>query len=291
MPARRRALAATVAALSVLSAVTAPAPASGEVVATAPAAPPLITVTLTGGAMTVSGALRLPAGPVRFRLRSVGDEGHAMSVLRIKPGHTLAEVVADSDAAADDPRSAAAANLRRLADKVDFRGGIGVGPDRSATMTLRLEPGTYYISDQSDEGNRFKKVTITSRKGSSVPVRPKATVALNEHYRITGATTLPRKGPLRVRNTATTGNRLYIASLQRVRPGTTAEDVMRLRDRDADRSFLLPGGFDTGLLSPGREETLVYSMPAGTYALQCTLPSDSGVPHALNGMVRIVELT
>lgn len=292
MAGRQRALTVSAALLSVLLAPVGPGSATAVALGStqvADPAPPLITVTLSEGAMKVTGALKHPAGPVRFRALALGP-GHAMSVFRLKPGHTLAEVVADSDAAAKSPRAAAAGNLRRLGEKVDFRGGIGLERGRSATMTLVLEPGTYYISDQTDEGNRFEKVTVTTRKSKAVAVRPSATVTMNEHYKMTGDTILPKKGSIRIRNTATTDSRLYLATFQRVRPGTTVEDMQRLRGPDRDRSILLPDAFGAELLSPGRSETLTYSMPAGTYALQCMIPGHDGVPHAFNGMMRIVTL-
>ncbi len=272
------------------------AAALGAAVAVAPApalaastAPPQITVTLTEGAMKTSGATTLPTGPVRFKLRSVDDD-HAMSVIRLKKGYTLAKLVADSEAYSDDPRAAAAANLRRLAAKVDFLGGVDLGIDDSATMTLTLKPGRYYISDQTDDGSRFRRVTITSRKGKSVAVKPTATVTMTERHQFTGDTTLPKKGSIKIANAAQTPGRLYIATFQRVKPGTTVDDIKALAGPDADPSIFLEGAFGTDLLSPGRSEILTYSMPAGSYAVQCIIPSDTGMPHAFTGMVRIVTL-
>lgn len=46
-----------------------------------------------------------------------------------------------------------------------------------------------------------------------------------------------------------------------------------------------------GVLSPGKHADITYNLPAGTYVLLCFVADDqSGIPHALMGMHKVVTL-
>ncbi|MGB6223919.1 MAG: hypothetical protein WBF76_00885 [Pseudonocardiaceae bacterium] len=56
--------------------------------------------------------------------------------------------------------------------------------------------------------------------------------------------------------------------------------------------FAQPGPqIEIGVLSPGKHADITYNLPAGTYVLLCFVADDqSGIPHALMGMHKVVTL-
>ena len=48
--------------------------------------------------------------------------------------------------------------------------------------------------------------------------------------------------------------------------------------------------YSTGVISPHRTQLSTYSLPKGHYALMCWWPDENGVPHAVMGMFRLIDL-
>ncbi|MCE7003752.1 hypothetical protein LWC34_13075 [Kibdelosporangium philippinense] len=72
--------------------------------------------------------------------------------------------------------------------------------------------------------------------------------------------------------------------------GTTDADVQRFFDSGGTSPFAEPSLRGLGAVSPGRIAYLrIDRLPAASYVLLCFVPDDqSGIPHALDGMHKVV---
>jgi hypothetical protein len=107
--------------------------------------------------------------------------------------------------------------------------------------------------------------------------------------RFSGSHVLPASGTLTFHNTAT--NSPHFLVLQHVKRGTTRHQVIRALNSNGAPRFILKDTVGTDVVSPGRSQTLSYKMPRGEYVEMCFFPDlQTGMPHALMGMVRVVHL-
>lgn len=125
-----------------------------------------------------------------------------------------------------------------------------------------------------------------------LPVRSHATVKLTSDDRFDSPDALPKAGTITVSNVADT---IHFMQVSPVKPGTTDDDIQRFFDSHDQNQppFALDGpSIEMGVLSPGRHADITYNLPAGTYVLQCFIADDqTGMPHALMGMHKVVTLT
>ena len=255
---------------------------------------PLIRATISGAGLALQGSLHQTAGPLRISLHSVGDE-HELFLLRLRSGYSPADFRADLAAAFahgfDGPVDTAA--LVHAIRHVVGRGGLDVSKGKTATMTVTLAPGTYYLADDSGGlPTHFRQLTVLPRSCAWESTRTSATVTMQENLRFGGDTTLPATGSILVKNTSTSFDHLHFLALQHVRKGTTRADVLKSFKSQSQPTFALTAQVGTDALSPGKDQVLTYSLPPGTYAEMCFFPDpdEGGAPHAFLGMVRIVHL-
>ena len=84
---------------------------------------------------------------------------------------------------------------------------------------------------------------------------------------------LPKAGIISVSNV---GGTIHLMHVSPVKQGTTDNDIQRFFDShdQGEPPFALDGPtIEMGTLSPGRHADITYSLPAGTYVLQCLLPT------------------
>jgi hypothetical protein len=256
---------------------------------------PTITVDITNARTTYSGSLTRRSGPLRFKVSGQADE-RTLSIFRIKAGYTLKQLRADAELIPavyfGDPQALTA--WRRITRNVVARGGLHAPGGTTTTATVTFAPGKYLLSDGVGSViGRVRTLTITGTPNNAIAPRAAAVVTMGQNRRFGGDSALPASGTIRITNMATAAGRWCEATLQRVKPGTTREDVLRLlRGQSFDGSIFV-GDVTTGsdMLSPGRSQRLTYTLPAGRYALMCLAadPAD-GVAQAAKGMVRIVRL-
>jgi hypothetical protein len=291
---RRCAASASVGALTIAAAlIAAPAATAGAGADNAcPHSIPLLKAKITGSDLTFDGSLTQPAGPLRIRLKAVGDE-REIALQRFKGDYGPADLKHDVAAAFGSGTFDQAA-LRRAEKHTVALGGVDAAKGKSATMTVVLKPGTYYLNDDSgDVPIRFRKLHIRPSSCGLHQTRTTATVTMKETHRFGGDTTLPAEGSILVKNVSTSFDELHFLSMQRVKKGTTRADVLAAfgSSTPGPPPFFLDDQVGTDALSPGKSQALTYSLPKGTYALLCFFPDlKDGVPHAFTGMVRIVHL-
>ncbi|HEY3239372.1 MAG TPA: hypothetical protein VGL92_07410, partial [Acidimicrobiia bacterium] len=92
------------------------------------------------------------------------------------------------------------------------------------------------------------------------------------------------------------GGEPHFAGLAKVAEGKTFDDAKAVLT--APPSGTPPAGpppFEefagAATVDPGGTGNASFNLPAGTYALFCTLPAADGVPHASKGMIRPVTVT
>jgi len=116
-------------------------------------------------------------------------------------------------------------------------------------------------------------------------------VKLTSDDRFDSSDVLPASGTITVRNTSDT---LHFMSVSPVKPGTTDDDIQHFfqSNDQGEPPFALDGpSIEMGVLSPGGHADITYTLPAGTYVLECFIPDDqTGMPHAVMGMHKVVTL-
>lgn len=258
-------------------------------------ATPKLTVTISKSAFKVVGPHRLSAGRVDVTLIAKQGE-QEVGFARLHKGYTYADAGRDFATffGASQPTPAAMRAIRRIAHRVTFYGGIDSGSTRGASGSVVLsKPGTYLVLDDENGPGQVApvKLHVTKPQGTRATPTSSATVTTRNSKRFGGATTLPAKGTITFKNTAT--NSPHFFNLQQVKKGTTRKQILKALRSNSDSapSFALPANIGTDVTSPGQSQTLTYSLPKGEYAEMCFFPDlQSGMPHALMGMVRIVHL-
>lgn len=264
---------------------------SGGAERTSAAAVPVVTVHMAkdsvrlsgGGATNSNGQTTLHAGRVQFHLVTKHGD-HVLMIMRFHNGYTPQQAQQDFDKAFNGDKAA----IKRLDDGVIFRGGSETRPSSSSVTVVTLRKGQYFFVDENSNG--FRVVNV---KGT-VPDR--APVAHTGHY--TAFTygwgtskTLPASGVVRLHNQA---DQPHFLEIQRVKESTTRKQVAKAFSPDSRGApnFVLKANASSAVISPNRSQLLSYDLPAGKYVIACFWPDrDSGMPHALMGMWKIVHLS
>jgi hypothetical protein len=258
-------------------------------------ATPKLVVTISKGLYHVKGPRHFSAGRVDVVLHAKKGE-QEVGFARLHKGYTFAEAKKDYNAAqAQSP--AALKALNRIVRHVTFYGGIDSGNGHTTVSGSVVLPkaGTYYVLD--DENGPFTaspvKLHVSKRQGSRVTPKTSGLAKAITAKRWRGSPTLPADGTIKVKNAST--NSPHFLALFQVKKGTTRKEVIKALNSSSQGPppFALRHGGSTGTdaLSPGISQTLTYSLPKGTYVEACFFPDlQTGIPHALMGMVRIVRL-
>lgn len=269
-----------------------PAPARVTAPQVSPA--PTMTVNITNARTTYSGSMTRRSGPLRFKVTGQADE-RTLSIFRIKRGYTLKQLRADAEMLPavyfGDPQALKA--WRRITSNVVARGGLHTPGGSTATATVTFAPGKYLLSDGVGSViGRVRTLTITGTANNATAPRADAAITMGQNRRFGGDYKLPASGTIRITNQATAAGRWCEATLQRVKAGTTRDDVLRLlRGQSSDDSIFVGDTLGSDMLSPGHSQRLTYTLPAGRYALMCfTADTADGVAQAAKGMVRIVHV-
>jgi hypothetical protein len=244
----------------------------------------------------VSGPKTFQAGRVAVSLRSKGIEGE-VEFVSFKQGYSFPKLKRDlvaffSSEGPNGPSKAGLRALNRAVKKTTLYGGLDVAPGTTLSGTVVLpKAGTYYLYNDSGVPADPRKLKVTGPAAHRASPHPTATVKAVTGKRFRGATKLPAKGTITFKNAATDSP--HFLNLQHVKNGTTRKQVLKFLRSGAqgNPSFGLRGGANTDVVGEGRAMTLSYSLPKGEYVEMCFFPDlQTGMPHALMGMVRVVHL-
>jgi hypothetical protein len=245
---------------------------------------------------------KLHAGWITFWVSSADSDSHALEVLRINPGHTLAEALHDLELGLANDLASNAMGARLLPQAATLMGGVVTTPYAPQGATLPLTPGTYYLVD-------FAEFNLPT----PVPVH---TLKVVGHMRWSGMPSFDsvigmymnaEEMPVFASPTDFSaraniliygrGDELHEAVFRPVRAGVTDQYITDWYHA-IDTGQPLPGespwtdiqhGFNA--MSPGQIAVYHMNLPPGRHALICYVPSDeSGVSHAHMGMHQMVTL-
>lgn len=304
--ARRRLATGLIAAAAIVLAVQ---PAGAGTLAAQPGAPAravpaagVIRVVGTSAGFTAPD--RHPAGQVTFEVSTSHPEGGLFSLLKLRPGVALDDLLGDLMSGLSEDRAEAVAGGRAVQAKATLLGGAAVLPGQPISFTRLLTPGTYHLVNYRDliEGGveqaaeRLGTLTITSRWSSARPPHAAATAVFalaGGHARFLMPTTLRSGSPLRMVNAMP---QLGEAVFMPVRPGTTRAQLVAFFETVdqggwADSPII---GDPVGVpaLGPGQAVVVEIPLPPGPYALVTWYPSlRDGTMLAALGQVEVVTIT
>jgi hypothetical protein len=246
----------------------------------APSLRPTLTASISAhGVVTMPRTIR----PGRVKIAVTGHRGEELQL--VKPRHGAGRTNLISDVA-----GIGVGKPRALEHDFALLGGALTGASFEQTVT----PGTYYVIDANLA--RLTKNTITevtvagARVDAAAPALTGSISAIADMSWSGKPASIAHSGYLRFRNASSSTHFLVLSQLK---PHATLADVRALLTApDADPSTVFTGiETDSGVLSPGQQETLSYSLPKGRYAVLCFWPDDqTGMSHAAMGMVRLIEL-
>jgi len=251
---------------------------------------PSVTVTLGSHGPTIAGPTRWHPGLVRIAAASrLPDQ--ELVLLHFLPGYSYAQFQADG-ALAQGHSPAARTALARVFAHTIFDGGLNVFPGTSASFTVDVRPGTYYLGELV----RRPELTPIHVAGSSSTGQSASAgviTATDAGYRL--AATLPAHGTITIRNAGTQLHRLNLIPIKR---GTTRTQLAAYIRKTAGNDnapappFALKGAqLGTSDISPRRQLQLTYDLPAGEYAvLDFNHDLKTGRADTLEGLYAVVTL-
>jgi hypothetical protein len=268
----------------------------------ATAATPKLTATISKkGLLRLTGPHSFRAGRVDLSLKSslsnASEDQASIDVASFKKGYTFPDFKADIAAftasyGENGPSPAGVKALDHAVAHATVYGGLISDPGQTETGSILLpKAGTYYIWNDSGIPAQPTKLVVTGPEVVRASPHSTATVTATTAKRFGGATTLPATGTITFKNTSI--NSPHELDLGHVKTGTTRAQILAflMSSNMSEPSFALPGEIQTDVVGPGKSVTLSYSLPKGEYVELCFFPDlQTGIPHALMGMFRIVHL-
>jgi hypothetical protein len=243
---------------------------------------PTVVVRMNGDHIRLPEGNTLHAGRIQFKVVGV-DRGHFLQIARFHAGYSLADAGQDFGKAFGQGDLDA---IRRLDEKVTWRGGAPGKPDKPGWFVVTLRAGHFTFFDQ--QGNGFTQVTVNG----TAPARPRVahtgTITAFSYGFESAPETIPAAGTVFFKNQA---DQPHFLEIQHVKEGTTRRQVMHGLHSNGRPSWLLPGNAGAGVISPYFGQMLTYDLPPGQYLIACFWPAiDTGMPHAFMGMFKLIHL-
>jgi sulfocyanin SoxE-like protein len=223
----------------------------------------------------------IPGGQVTIRLRNRGQEPHQLQLLKLDEGKSPADL---------------AASLRegggvvpRWAKHMGGPNGIGAGDTSEATMYL--DPGSYVIICGIPTKNHQTHAALGMQKALVVAKNAPAPPEFYGNFHMAMfdyefVVVQPLKKGRHTFYVINRGSQTHQASLVRLNPGASAQDVLAALEQNGPR--FLPGKLIGGIsgLEPGGDGTFTAEFTPGRYAIICLFPDPTARDsHAAKGMV------
>lgn len=244
---------------------------------------------------------KLHAGWVTFRVSAADNDYHGFDVMRVNPGHTLAEVLNDLQLGLSGDLNSQAIGARQLVRDGTLMGGVVPSPYGPMEATLPLTKGTYYMVDfaEFDTANPVKvhKLKVTGHMNWAGMPRFSSVVGMfmdtEGMPKFAAPTDFGAHSSFLVYGV---GDELHEATFRPTQPGVTDQYITDFYNA-LDAGLPTPPspwtdaqhGFNA--MSPGQFAVFHLNLPPGSYALACYVPSDeTGRAHAHMGMHQMVTL-
>ncbi|HYR07657.1 MAG TPA: hypothetical protein VEQ60_07805 [Longimicrobium sp.] len=255
-----------------------------EAYAQTPAAAPNL-VTVTANEYAFAAPASIPAGLTTVRLVNQGKEMHHVQLVRLDPGHTVAELL-----------ELAKSEGEPIPAWARFVGGPNVhAPGAHSETTVELPAGEYALVCfiPSPDGvphiakGMVKPLTVTPASVEAQAPAADVRLTLTDYaFNIAPELTAGRH-TLQVTNAAAQPHEFV---LMRLAPGKTAQDVLAWVQAMQGPPPATPMG-GTSFLSAGESNLMTADFEAGEYALLCFVPdAKDGKPHVAHGMVRQITV-
>ena len=223
----------------------------------------------------------LPAGQTTIRLHNRGKEPHQLQVLKLDGGKSPADLTA---ALQSGNRT-----VPKWAKQMGGPNSVGAGSESEAT--IYLEPGSYVLMCGIPDQHHKTHAALGMQKALRVAnnPRPPAEYQGNLHmamFEYEFVVVQPLNKGRHTFYVINRGNQRHQASIIRLNPGASAQDVLTALKQDP--SPPLPGTFVGGMsgLEPGREGTFTAELRQGRYAIMCLFSNPrTSESHAARGMV------
>jgi hypothetical protein len=261
------------------------------------AAAPTIRATFgKSGKLVLKGPKQVAAGAVDFKVRSTHGD-HELGVFSFKKHYSLKAFKADIVAFGmsmneqGQPSQSGLKHLRHAIHHVYAYGGFEANPRLTETGALDLKrPTTVYLwNDENGFPTSVHKIKVVPSSSPVALPTTKAHVITTTARRFAGSKVLPAKGTITVTNKSTESPHFLV--LQHVAKGTTRKQVLHAIEGNGPPSFARRGEESTNTITRGQSQTLKLNLPKGEYAEMCFFPDpQTGMPHALMGMIRMVHL-
>lgn len=256
----------------------------------AAAVSPTVTATLGSHGPTITGPTHWRSGPIRIAA-STRLPDQELVLLHFRPGYSYKRFQADGIRAHGHPTAARAALARIFANTI-FDGGVNIFPSRSASFTVNVRPGTYYLGELLQKPE-LTPIRVAGPVATTMLASAATVTATDSGYRL--PSTLPAQGTIMIRNAGRALHRLNFIPVSQSTTRTQLGAYIRTThgsDNAPPPPFALKGPqLGTADLSPRRTMQLTYNLPAGTYAvLDFNQDMKTGRPDTLEGMYAIVTL-
>jgi hypothetical protein len=233
--------------------------------------------------------------------------GAQLVVVQMRHGYSVNRLTTDigvqtNQSSTPAQNAASTRDINKIA--IALGGGDTVGGTRFfRSDTIRLPGrGNYYVINTSAKNGPTVLGTLEARgrtvEAGAPPYTGTVSLGNGSADTITLHGHMWARGTIKVRNN---GDSVHLLQMNKVADGVTDAQVQ------AEYDTLMMGGTPTsdpaGLnspptpgtgsdaVSPGHASLLSYSLPTGTYLLQCFIADDTtGIPHAFMGMHLIVHV-
>jgi hypothetical protein len=261
------------------------------------ASTPKLSVVIAKSQFSFSGPHTFRAGRVAVALEAKKADAD-IDIASFKKGYTFADFKADISAFGASygknglPSKAGLKHLNHAVGNTTLYGGLDADAGTAIRGTVVLpKAGTYYLYNDTNVPADPEKLTVTGPPVVRANPHSSATVKAVNGERFGGATSLPAKGTITFKNASTDSPHFLV--LIHVKEGTTRQQVIKFLESGSSGNppWALRGDISTDVISPGLAQTLTYNLPKGEYVELCFFPDlQTGMPHALMGMVGIVHL-
>jgi hypothetical protein len=229
--------------------------------------------------------VRLPATihPGRAQIRVDGPVGEELQIVKPRHGANTTDLARDvTEIGEGKPQ-----DVER--DFVELGGAL-----TGASFIQTLNPGTYYALDSNSSTVTPAQITTFTVRGTwQDAALPKITGSITAIKEMTWSNYPASIGPTGYLDFSNDSSGTHFVVLSQLQPGTTLAEVNAELNSTSDPNTSVFTGTETdsGVLSPGQRELLSYSLPKGLYAVLCFWPDDeTGIPHSLMGMVRLITI-
>jgi hypothetical protein len=249
-----------------------------------------VSITEAGKTPKITAPKSAKGGLTTLRVTNKGKQPHAAQLLQVKGNHTTQDI-----AKAFGPNNHSANEWLRA------EGGVGrVAPGQTATATLVLPAGHYFVADTSVQNGppAFSELKVTGGESGSLPSASTTVTAANpgkDRYRWDLSGPL-KSGASTVKFVSKGKKALHFIQAVRVIGSPSKQQVLKTLESEGkskgpkvidEQTF-----YDTAVLDGGKEQItpLVLSKP-GRWLLFCAL-NDRGEPkpHFKEGLVKFVTV-